>query len=53
MVRMGKITKEFFLDKGYYGNEGFSLDTNIKYSTQNKSFFLMLLMTSKRSYGNV
>ena len=38
MFSVGKIA-EFFLDKGYYGNEGFSLDMNVKCSTQNKSFF--------------
>ena len=38
MIRVSKIAK-FFLDKGYYVNEGFSLDVNIKCPTQNKLLF--------------
>ena len=41
MFRVGKIAKSSFLDKGYCGNEGFSLDMNIKCSTQNMSDFYL------------
>ena len=47
MFRVGKIANSFFY-------EGSSLDMNIKCSTQNKSFFIfVLLMESKRSYEDV
>ena len=39
IFRMGKIAKSSFLDKGYYENEGFSLEMNITCSTQNKLLF--------------
>ena len=47
MIFLGwvKSQKVFFLDKRYYGNEGFSLDMN--------AFLFVLLMTSKTSYGDV
>ena len=48
MFRAGKIAKEFFLDKQFYENEGFSLDINVTCSTQNKSFFICVIDDVKK-----